>query len=69
MQIRRGNDTLPPMFCVPLLVKDNFETEGMAASNGASALLDNFAREDAQQVGCFACCLHAALSTGLTEHG
>ena len=47
------------MFCVPLLVKDNFETIGMAASNGASSLLDNVARQDAQQVRMPACAVHS----------
>ena len=41
-----GNGTLPPLFCVPLLVKDNLETIGMAACNGATSLLDNIAPAD-----------------------
>ena len=45
---------MPPMFCVPLLVKDNFDTVDMAACNGASSLLDNIALQDATQVqSCF----------------
>ena len=42
--------TLPPLFCVPLLVKDNMETQGMAACNGAVSLLDNVAPQDAHVV-------------------
>ncbi|KAK9791143.1 hypothetical protein WJX73_010179 [Symbiochloris irregularis] len=49
-QIRETNGSLPPMFCVPLLVKDNFDTVDMAACNGASSLLDNVAQQDATQV-------------------
>jgi len=35
---------------VPVLVKDNFDTVGMASTAGSAALLDNFAQQDAQQV-------------------
>ena len=45
-----SNGTLPPLFCVPLLVKDNMETQGMAACNGAVSLLDNVAPQDAHVV-------------------
>eukprot|EP00884_Botryococcus_braunii_P006539 jgi/Botrbrau1/15887/Bobra.40_1s0070.1 len=46
-----GNaSSLPPLFCVPVLVKDNFDTVGMAATNGASALLDNLPAADATLV-------------------
>ena len=38
---------LPPLFCAPILVKDNFDTIGMAATAGAVGLLDNFATENA----------------------
>ena len=51
VQVRKGNGTMPAMFCVPLLVKDNFETVDMAACNGAVSLLDNIAQQDASQVG------------------
>ena len=48
-----GSNGLPGgLFCVPVLVKDNFDTLGMAASAGSAALLDNFASRDAQQVSC-----------------
>lgn len=47
-----GSNGLPGgLFCVPVLVKDNFDTVGMAATAGSAALLDNFASKDAQQVG------------------
>ncbi|CAL8462935.1 g2469 [Coccomyxa elongata] len=41
------NKTLPPLFCAPILVKDNFDTIGMAATAGAVGLLDNVASENA----------------------
>lgn len=42
---------MPKLFCIPLLLKDNFDTVGMAASNGVYGLLDNFPSQDAFQVG------------------
>ncbi len=50
MQARQGNKPLPALFCVPFIVKDNFDTVGMAGTAGAVALLDNFPAQDAQQV-------------------
>ncbi len=41
------NEKLPPLFCAPVLVKDNFDTLGMAATAGAVGLLDNLAAENA----------------------
>ena len=41
---------MPKLFCVPLLVKDNYDTVGMAATNGAYGLLDNIPAQDAYQV-------------------
>ncbi len=35
---------------MPVLVKDNFDTLGMASAAGSAAMLDNFAPRDAQQV-------------------
>ncbi|KAK9904758.1 hypothetical protein WJX75_001986 [Coccomyxa subellipsoidea] len=51
-QVRQaGSNGLPGgLFCVPVLVKDNFDTLGMASAAGSAALLDNFASQDAQQV-------------------
>lgn len=49
-QVLSGQQTLPRLFCVPLLVKDNFDTVGMAATNGAVGLLDNYPSQDAHQV-------------------
>ncbi|CAL8464697.1 g4232 [Coccomyxa elongata] len=46
-----GGSGLPGgLFCVPVLVKDNFDTLGMASAAGSAAMLDNFAPRDAQQV-------------------
>ncbi|CAK0787609.1 hypothetical protein CVIRNUC_010831 [Coccomyxa viridis] len=49
-QARATNQALPALFCVPFIVKDNFDTAGMAATAGAVALLDNYPAQDAQQV-------------------
>ncbi|GAQ83619.1 Amidase family protein [Klebsormidium nitens] len=45
--IASGNNTLPDLFCVPFVVKDNYDTVGVATANGAVALLDNFPSADA----------------------
>lgn len=50
LQARQGNKQLPALFCVPFIVKDNFDTAGMAGTAGSVALLDNFPMQDAQQV-------------------
>jgi len=50
LQARQGNAQLLPLFCVPFIVKDNFDTMGMAGTAGSVALLDNYATQDAQQV-------------------
>ncbi len=48
--LEAGNGTLPgELFCVPVLVKDNFDTVGLATTAGAVALADNLPRQDAQQ--------------------
>ena len=49
-QARSTTQPLPALFCVPFIVKDNFDTAGMAATAGAVALLDNYPAQDAQQV-------------------
>ncbi|KAK9832701.1 hypothetical protein WJX81_001352 [Elliptochloris bilobata] len=49
-QARRSGGALPPLFCVPVLVKDNIDTVGMVATAGSIALLDNFPQRDAQPV-------------------
>lgn len=36
-----------PLFCVPVLVKDNIDTTGLPTSAGSKALLDNFPAQDA----------------------
>ena len=50
MQARQGSKPVPALFCVPFIVKDNFDTVGMAGTAGAVALLDNYPAQDAQQV-------------------
>lgn len=53
--IRASGNTsaLPDLFCVPLLIKDNYDTVGIATANGAVALLDNFPSQDATIVSRF----------------
>eukprot|EP00891_Asterochloris_glomerata_P007203 jgi/Astpho2/7203/Aster-01521 len=46
-----GAEEMPLLFCVPMLVKDNFDTMGIATANGAVALLDNFPPQDATAFG------------------
>ena len=56
MQVRQGSKALPALFCVPFIVKDNFDTVGMAGTAGAVALLDNYPTQDAQQVSIISQC-------------
>ncbi|KAK9833248.1 hypothetical protein WJX84_007937 [Apatococcus fuscideae] len=46
-QVIASNGTLDPLFCVPLVVKDNIDLVGLATTAGAQALLDNFPAQDA----------------------
>src|SRR5580693_9889360 len=39
-----------PLHCVPMIVKDNFETQGLQTSNGALAFAGYEPKEDASQV-------------------
>jgi amidase len=39
-----------PLHCVPMIVKDNFETQGLQTSNGALAFAGYLPKEDASQV-------------------
>jgi amidase len=39
-----------PLHCVPMIVKDNFETKGLQTSNGALAFAGYLPKEDATQV-------------------
>ena len=62
---------MPKLFCMPLLVKDNYDTVGMAATNGAYGLLDNIPAQDAYQVSKASACLFllvAKLSHGALAH-
>lgn len=45
-----GNLLMPPLFCVPMIVKDNFETVGLQSANGSLALEGYVADTDAFQV-------------------
>jgi len=45
---RRG--MVGPLHCVPMIVKDNFETEGLQTSDGALAFAGYLPRQDATQV-------------------
>ncbi|KAK9820416.1 hypothetical protein WJX72_010055 [[Myrmecia] bisecta] len=48
--LRESSKPLPPLFCVPLLVKDNIDTLGMSSTAGAIALLDNTPARDSNVV-------------------
>ena len=50
---QQGGGVPGQLFCVPVLVKDNFDTLGMAATSGSAGLLDNYPQRDAQQVMLF----------------
>ena len=39
-----------PLHCVPMIVKDNFETKGLQSSNGALVFAGYLPKEDASQV-------------------
>ena len=45
-----AGETMGPLFCVPMLVKDNFDTHDMVTTGGSIALADNFAPDDAFMV-------------------
>ncbi len=46
----QGGKELGPLFCVPMLVKDNFDTHDMVTSGGSIALIDNHPPDDAFMV-------------------
>ena len=46
-RIRAGRASMPPLFCAPLLAKDNYDVAGMSATAGAVGLADNFATQNA----------------------
>ena len=50
MQLRASSQTLPPLFCIPMAVKDNIDVVGTATTAGAVALLDNIPTTDAPVV-------------------
>jgi len=45
-----AGEPLGPLFCVPMLVKDNFDTHDMVTSGGSIALADNYPPDDAFMV-------------------
>jgi len=46
----QDGEALPDLFCVPLLIKDNFDTHDMATTGGSIALKDNYPPDDAFMV-------------------
>jgi Asp-tRNA(Asn)/Glu-tRNA(Gln) amidotransferase A subunit family amidase len=42
-----ANEQLPELFCVPLLIKDNFDTADMATTGGSITLIDSYPPDDA----------------------
>ena len=45
-----GGEAPGPLFCVPMLVKDNFDTHDMVTTGGSIALADNIPPDDADMV-------------------
>ena len=45
-----AGETTGPLFCVPMLVKDNFDTHDMVTTGGSVALADNLPPDDAFMV-------------------
>ncbi|MDH3982803.1 MAG: amidase family protein, partial [Gammaproteobacteria bacterium] len=43
----QNGETLPKLFCAPLLIKDNFDTHDMATTGGSIALKDSYPPDDA----------------------
>jgi Asp-tRNA(Asn)/Glu-tRNA(Gln) amidotransferase A subunit family amidase len=41
------NETMPDLFCAPLLIKDNFDTHDMVTTGGSIALIDSIPPDDA----------------------
>lgn len=46
----RGGDDLGPLFCVPMLVKDNFDTQDLVTTGGSAALASSVPPDDAFMV-------------------
>jgi len=46
----RGAEALSPLHCVPMLVKDNFDTHDMVTTGGSVALAESVPPDDATQV-------------------
>ena len=46
----QNEETLPDLFCAPLLIKDNFDTHDMATTGGSIALKDSYPPDDAFMV-------------------
>jgi len=45
-----NGDALPDLFCTPLLVKDNFDTQDMVTTGGSITLIDSYPPDDAFMV-------------------
>jgi amidase len=43
----QNSESLPALFCAPLLIKDNFDTHDMATTGGSVALMDSYPPDDA----------------------
>lgn len=46
-QLVQSGEALPELFCVPLLIKDNFDTQDMVTTGGSIALKDSIPPDDA----------------------
>jgi len=45
-----GSKTFRALHCIPLIVKDNYDVEGMPTTAGSLTLKDNIAKSDAYQI-------------------
>lgn len=43
----QAGDELPELFCAPLLIKDNFDTQDMVTTGGSISLIDSYPPDDA----------------------
>jgi amidase len=46
----KNGDALPPLFCVPVLVKDNYDTHDLPTTGGSVVLKDSYPPDDAFMV-------------------
>lgn len=50
VQLQANNGSYGPLFCIPILLKDNFDTAGLATTGGSLSLADSLPSIDALSV-------------------